>query len=120
MHPKTRPWRLKSFDPLFKWAALVCAVGIVLVVAAIILQLTDSSMPSLKKFGLGFVASQEWDPVTEEFGAASSIFGTLVSTATAMAIAVPISLVAALFLVELAPPAVGVYYSRSRFDGPVS
>ena len=53
-----------------------------------------------------FFFSQEWNPVLQEFGAASSIFGTLVSTLIAMVIAVPLSLAIALFLVELAPPRV--------------
>jgi phosphate transport system permease protein len=67
-------------------------------------ELYDLSKPSIEKFGAGFLISKEWNPVTQEFGAASSIFGTLVSTLIAMILAVPLSVVIALFLVELAPP----------------
>jgi len=77
-----------------------------LVMLAIGVDLISSSLPAIKKFGLGFLFSADWNPVAQEFGAASSIFGTLVSTLIAMAIAVPLSLAIALFLVELAPPKV--------------
>jgi phosphate transport system permease protein len=70
----------------------------------IFLALLTQSLPALKRFGFGFLTSQQWNPVTENFGALSSIYGTLVSTAIAMLIAVPLSLALALFLVELAPP----------------
>jgi len=98
--------RLNKFDPLFRGLTLVSAAGILLVVAALFVSLVGQSMPAIHKFGLGFLASDDWNPVIGEFGAASSIYGTLVSTAIALAIAVPLSLVTALFLVELAPPQV--------------
>ena len=66
--------------------------------------LTLGCRPSLAQFGWRFLVTSDWDPVTEQFGALSSLYGTLVSTAIAMVIAVPLSLVIALFLVELAPP----------------
>ncbi len=80
--------------------------------AGILVQLVGNSLPSIRAFGLGFITSTEWDPaVAQRFGAASSIFGTLVSTLIAMIIAVPLSLLIALFLVELAHPLL------SRFVG---
>jgi phosphate transport system permease protein len=93
-------------DELFKWAAALCAFLVPLVIFGLFLELLIHSLPALKKFGAGFVATQEWNPVTQEFGAASSIFGTLMSTVIAMLLAVPLSLAIALFLVELAPPGV--------------
>ena len=73
---------------------------------AIGLELIRASWPAIRQFGWRFFFSNEWNPVLQDFGAASSIFGTLVSTLIAMAIAVPLSLAIALFLVELAPPRV--------------
>ena len=98
--------RQQNIDPIFRWLATACGVSIVVLAAGILLELYVGSHLSLKKFGFGFLFSQSWNPVTGEFGAASSIFGTLVSTVIAMIIAVPMSLVIALFLVELAPPRV--------------
>ncbi len=98
--------RQRNFDPTFRWLATGCGALIILLVAGIFWELYQGSQLSLEKFGFGFLFSQAWNPVKEDFGAASSIYGTLVSTAIAMFIAVPLSLVIALFLVELAPPRV--------------
>ena len=98
--------RQRNFDPTFRWLAIGCGALIVALVAGIFWELYAGSQLSLDKFGFGFLFSQSWNPVKENFGAASSIYGTLVSTAIAMLIAVPLSLIIALFLVELAPPRV--------------
>ncbi len=98
--------RQRNFDPAFRWLATGCGLIIVALAAGIFWELYSGSELSRHKFGFGFLVSQSWNPVTEQFGAASSIFGSLVSTAIAMAIAVPLSLIIALFLVELAPPRV--------------
>ncbi|MDZ4046758.1 MAG: phosphate ABC transporter permease subunit PstC [Pseudoxanthomonas sp.] len=55
------------------------------------------------EFGWGFLTSTDWDPVQEKYGAAVAIYGTLVTTAIAMIIAVPVSFGIALFLTEVAP-----------------
>lgn len=71
--------------------------------AAIVLELWANSTRSVREFGFSFLTSTAWDPVRGEFGALTSIYATVVSTAIALVIAVPLSLVIALFLVELAP-----------------
>jgi phosphate transport system permease protein len=91
-------------DIYFRWLTAVCALVLPLIMIAIGLALLYYSVPALRKFGIGFFFSEEWNPVTQEFGALSSIYGTLVSTILAMLIAVPLSLAIALLLVELAPP----------------
>lgn len=91
-------------DAAFRWFTAWCALIVPLLMAAIFLALLYYSLPTLKQFGVKFFFSQEWNPVTQQFGAASSIYGTLVSTAIAMLIAVPFSLAIALLLVELAHP----------------
>ena len=58
------------------------------------------------KFGLDFVTSSTWDPVAEQFGAFPLIFGTLISSVVALAIAVPLSLGVAIYLSEFAPKSV--------------
>ena len=55
------------------------------------------------EFGWGFLTSTDWDPVQEKYGAAVAIYGTVVTTAIAMLIAVPVSFGIALFLTEVAP-----------------
>ena len=98
-HP--RPWG----DPLFRGLAAAAAGLFLLLTAAVFLELVRGSELSLAKSGFSFLWREAWNPVTGDFGALSSIAGTLISTLIAMALAVPLSLVIALFLVELAPPA---------------
>ncbi|MGB6064072.1 MAG: phosphate ABC transporter permease subunit PstC [Desulfomonilaceae bacterium] len=93
-------------DTIFRLAAASGAAALVLLMTALMVQLIRASDLSLHRFGLAFLASNAWNPVTEDFGAASSIFGTLESTAIAMLLALPISLFIALFLAELAPPVI--------------
>lgn len=99
---RPRPWG----DPLFRGLAAAAAGLFLLLTAAVFLELVRGSELSLAKFGPSFLWREAWNPVTGDFGALSSIAGTLISTLIAMALAVPLSLVIALFLVELAPPAV--------------
>jgi phosphate transport system permease protein len=102
-------FKVKTFaggDQTFRWLTFICSLLVPLVMLAIGLELLRSSWPAVKQFGWRFFFSQEWNPVLQEFGAASSIFGTLASTFIAMFIAVPLSLAIALFLVEFAPPQV--------------
>jgi len=73
--------------------------------------LADHSALAWKRFGLPFVWGQEWDPVTERFGALPFIFGTAVSSALALLIAVPLGLGSAIFLTELAPRRLAAFVS---------
>lgn len=93
-------------DPIFRWVTLGGSLLVLVAVIGILLTLVQGALPALEKFGFGFLFSQEWNPVTHEYGALSSVYGTLVSTLIAMLIAVPLALVIALFLVELAPPGI--------------
>ncbi len=104
---KQRPPKTFWADHVFRLVTFLCAVLILAIMAGMFIELISSSRLSLREFGLGFLVSPEWNPVRQQFGAASSIYGTIVSTLIAMIIAVPLSLVTALFLVELAPPALG-------------
>jgi phosphate transport system permease protein len=94
------------FDPdtAFKWLTIAAALVVPLIMASIFWKLLSLSWPALNKFGWRFFVTEAWNPVTQTFGAASSIYGTVVSTLIALVLAVPMSLVIALFLVELAPP----------------
>jgi len=55
------------------------------------------------RFGFGFITGQVWDPVIGQYGALAAIYGTLVTSAIALLVAVPIAFGIALFLTELAP-----------------
>ena len=66
-------------------------------------ELLAGSQLALQKFGWHFLVSSDWDPVNDVYGALPFIFGTLVSSAIALIIAVPISIATAVYLTELAP-----------------
>jgi phosphate transport system permease protein len=76
---------------------------VVAILAAMIVTLNIDAVPAIKKFGIDFITGRSWNPVTEQFGALPAIYGTIVSSAIGLLIAVPISLGSAIFLVELAP-----------------
>jgi phosphate transport system permease protein len=78
------------------WLTLSLLVGI-------IISLLVGAAPSIKKFGLGFLWSTEWDPVKEQFGGLVMIYGTLMTSFIALLIAVPVSFGIAIFLTEMAP-----------------
>ncbi len=92
-------WMDAAFEQLTRFFALL----VFSLLAAILVSLVLGSRVTLEKFGLGFLASAEWDPVKEDFGAVVPIYGTLVTSAIAMLIGIPVSFGIALFLTELAP-----------------
>ena len=104
--PATARTKPTGGDVYFLWLTGACALVLPLIMIAIGLALAYYSIPALRQFGLHFFVSEVWNPVTQQFGALSSIYGTLMSTLLAMLLAVPLSLAIALFLVELAPPRV--------------
>jgi phosphate transport system permease protein len=90
-------------DILFRNVTRLSAFAVLVLLVAIIISLIIGSLPSIKTFGFRFFTSAEWDPVTNEFGALVPIVGTLVTSAIALLIAIPVSFGIALFLTELSP-----------------
>jgi len=95
--------RLRRQDEAFRLVTQAFAFLVLLLLAGIILTLISGGWQSITKFGAGFLVSSEWNPVTEEFGALVPIVGTLVTSAIALMIGVPVSFGIALFLTELSP-----------------
>jgi len=91
-------------DWAFKVTTLVFAVVVLLLLGGVIVALTDGALPALRHFGWGFVTSEAWNPVTENFGARAPMYGTLVTSAIAMLIGIPLSFGIAVFITELCPP----------------
>jgi phosphate transport system permease protein len=90
-------------DLLFEKATLFFAFLIIFLVFWIIYEMFKDSEASRKMFGWNFIFSSEWEPVKQKFGALTFIYGTVVSSLIALAIALPVSLGIAIFLSELAP-----------------
>ena len=78
-----------------------------MVMALIVFETARGSLPALRAFGFGFLTGTAWDPVAEKFGALPYLYGTVVSSALALLMALPLGLGSAIFLAELAPPRLG-------------
>jgi phosphate transport system permease protein len=91
-------------EPVFQGVVFAAALLVLLIVVGLAVDLTWESRESIGRCGLGFLSSQTWDPVHKQFGALPYIFGTLVTSAVAVAIAGFIGVGAALCLTDLAPP----------------
>lgn len=90
-------------DALFRHLTRFFAFAVFSLLAAILVSLLVGSQDSLREFGLSFLWTADWDPVNDHYGALIPIYGTLVTSAIALLIAVPVSFGIALFLTELAP-----------------
>ncbi len=95
--------RLRVTDTFFRHLTRSAAIMVLVLLSGIIISLFIGSLPALRTFGPSFLVEQRWNPVTEKFGALAPIYGTLVTSLIAMAIAVPIGLLIAVFLTELCP-----------------
>ena len=98
------PRRHNLGDLIFRNITLVFAVAVLLLVFLMAYEMYLGSRPSIEKFGWAFLVRTVWDPVAEQYGALTFIFGTVVSSLLALFIALPLSLGIAVFLSELAPP----------------
>jgi phosphate transport system permease protein len=96
--------RLRKGDEVTYVVTLTCAFSIIAVTALLFYELFAQSALSRQKFGWAFLFSTTWDPVAGQFGALPFIYGTLVTSALALILAVPLGVGAAIFLAELAPP----------------
>jgi len=90
-------------DRAFRWTVTAAVMFVLVSLAAAALSMLWGGREAFLTFGWGFFVSTDWDPVQRQFGALVPIVGTLVSSAIAMIIAVPVSFGIALYLTEVAP-----------------
>jgi len=90
-------------DVLFKGIAVAAALAATALLGLIAWKVFDLALPAIKDFGLSFIWTNAWNPVTESFGALIFIYGTVVTSFIALVLATPISIAIALFLTEIAP-----------------
>lgn len=99
-------WRQASSevpDRVFRSVILTSALAVLGILGLIIYELVLRSGPSWHAFGIKFFAGRDWNPVTEQFGALPFVYGTLVSSLLALAIAVPLAVGVAVFTTEMCP-----------------
>ncbi len=100
---RTRGWLDRIGDPVLRAITFSAAALAVTILGLIAYELVSGSRLAFRSFGLGFITSQTWDTIHNQFGALSLIFGTAVTAVLATLIATPLAIAIALFLTELAP-----------------
>jgi phosphate transport system permease protein len=95
--------RTRLGDPIFAAVATAAGILVLVLMGSLILSLFIGGLPAFRHFGIGFLYSATWDPVHEVFGAAVSVYGTLLTAVLALTFAIPISFGIAFYLTELAP-----------------
>jgi phosphate transport system permease protein len=92
--------KLLRGDTILKILLAAAALFIIGLLVALAVELSMGSAASMSKFGPGFLIGSTWDSVHEVFGALPFIYGTLVTSAIALLIGLPISLGIAIFISE--------------------
>ncbi len=96
--------KLPLADLIFGIISFSAAFTILTLIFSTIVVLYNESSLAIHKFGLlNFIFTVDWDPVREVFGAAASLYGTLITTILALMIAIPVSIGIAIFLTEISP-----------------
>ncbi|MDI4665185.1 phosphate ABC transporter permease subunit PstC [Xanthobacter autotrophicus] len=93
----------RTADAIFVALLWGCGIFVLILLGLIIAMLFEGGLPAFRNFGLDFLWTATWNPVTENFGALVMIYGTLFSAIIAVVIALPLSFGIAFFLSEIAP-----------------
>ena len=94
---------IRPGDVVFKGLAVAASLAAAFLLALIAYKVLRLAWPAMQHFGLSFVWTNAWDPVKQQFGALIFIYGTVVTSLIALALATPLSIAIALFLTEIAP-----------------
>jgi phosphate transport system permease protein len=96
--------RLAFSDGMFRVVTRTAAITVLVLLVGIMISLFDGAWPALRQFGFfHFLVTEDWNPVTVEFGALAPAYGTIVTSILAMIITVPVGIGIAIFLTELCP-----------------
>ncbi|MGX8011594.1 phosphate ABC transporter permease subunit PstC [Mesorhizobium sp. ORM8.1] len=95
--------RFALTDAIFRALTKAAAILVLVLLGGVAFSLIAGSWPALSTLGVSFLTTESWNPVTEKFGALAPIYGTVITSAIAIIIAVPIGIGIAIFLTELCP-----------------
>jgi phosphate transport system permease protein len=99
----TRPRLSSKGDGIFRRVVVGLSMIIALTFVLSVVLLGVQSWPAIREFGVGFLGTNVWNPVTNKFGALSLVLGTLLTSLLALIISVPLAIASALFVAEYAP-----------------
>jgi phosphate transport system permease protein len=95
--------RFALTDSIFHGMTRAAAILVLVLLGGVAISLVAGSWQALSTFGFSFLTTESWNPVTEKFGALAPIYGTIITSAIAILIAVPLGIGIAIFLTELCP-----------------
>jgi phosphate ABC transporter permease protein PstC len=99
-----RSWGARLPDRLLRWTLTLLAIGVIALIVFFFLRLIDESRPVFSHTGIfDFVFDNDWVPSEQLYGALPLVVGTLITSAIALVIGVPVAIASALYLTELAP-----------------
>ena len=98
-------------DVLFRGVSLLAALAAATLLGLIAWKVFDLAWPAIQEFGLSFIWTDDWNPVTDSYGALAFIYGTVMTSLIALVLATPLSIAIALFLTEISP---------RRLAGPIA
>ena len=98
---KSRPGAVGDF--IFRHLTFFFALLVLLILGGVIVALVEGAVPALRTFGIAFIYTDVWNPVAEKFGALAPIYGTLVTSAIAMLVGIPVAFGIAVFITEICP-----------------
>jgi len=90
-------------DFVFRHLTFLFALLVLLILGGVIVTLIDGAIPALRTFGVAFLFTDIWNPVTQKFGALAPMYGTHVTTAIAMVVGIPVAFGVAMFITEICP-----------------
>jgi hypothetical protein len=90
-------------ETIFRFACAAAATLLLAALAGVVISLFVGGLPAFRQFGFGFLTTTTWNPVTEVYGAAGPIVGTLITAFLALLVALPLALGVSIFLVEFCP-----------------
>ena len=102
--PKGAPPGHALGEVVFRYACAGAATLLLAALAGVVVSLFIGGLPAFRAFGFGFLTSTVWNPVSEVYGAAGPIAGTLITSFLSLLIALPLALGVSVFLVEFCPP----------------
>jgi phosphate transport system permease protein len=94
-----------TFEPIFEGLCFGAATALLAALGGVLVALAIGGWPAISRFGVNFITAVTWDPNPEHevYGAAGPIVGTLITSAAALLMALPVAGGVAFFLVELCP-----------------
>ncbi len=100
----TKGLKKNPIDFLFGTLTGLASLSVVVLIGGIFVALVIESVPAIERFGIiRFITTVDWDPVAEVFGAASTLYGTAVTTVLSLLFAIPVAIGIAIFITEISP-----------------